>query len=331
MIKIRLEKLLLFLMLGIVFSCDAPRENPFDPAARNYAQKIHTTIKVNRLFFLNKTVAGALVRCDKLKLVDQTDSRGMLYWQHDPVDSLELITEKEGFFTDTSSFVISQSQNKLMVYLNAKPQLVRSQFISLHNPNFTSIETDVSVSDPDGGNDYTTVRIKLMHGNFEKMLPLTEQVDENTRRYNLNFSIANLPGAVAPAQVPELDFQLIVRNINGDSLIFQPFSVRRVILENIEPLQPSENYIKGDIRFTWNKINVSYEHQYYVKLIRFHGNIGEIGRFGPITSDQDSFVLNDATVLKDLTSGLYLWILQVEDRFGNIGESAALNFHYYKE
>ena len=320
--------------LGLIFSCNAPRENPFDPAASNYKGKIKTTIAVNRLFSRNEGISNVRVTSDELRLSELTNSAGQVIWHHDFIDSIKILIEKDGFFSDTLTFSLRTEQNDLSVFLNAKPQLLESNFISLYSPStLTNLELRVKIFDEDGVNDFTTVYLKQENYNFVDTLLIDEQIDEFTKNYRTFFSKNKLSPELGDQSIPEMDFQIYVQNSNGDFLIFQPFSVRRVIKKNLVLNTPIFNQrISGNIEFSWEKINENYSHHYKVFLYQFIavGFINLVGEFSPISSDDSSFILSDLDILNNLSSGEYIWQLWVQDQVGNICKSNSTPFFYTK-
>lgn len=324
--------LIFVLLLYFSFSCDAPRENPFDPSAENYKGKVKTTVTVNRLFVPNSGINNVRITSDELHLSDLTNSFGQVIWHHDFLDSIKIFVEKEGFFSDTVTYSLQADQNELTIFLNAKPQLLESNFISLYSPTtLINIELKVKIFDEDGINDFTTVYLKQKDFNFVDTLIVEAQNDDFTKTYRSFFNKNEMSNELGDQAVPEIDFQLFVKNSTGDYLIFQPISVRRVIVENLVLSTPFYNQrVTGSIQFSWDKIQANYNHHYKIFLYQLVaiGFVNLVGEFSPIQSTESSFILSDPDILNMLSSGEYLWQLWVQDQLGNICKSNSIGFIY---
>lgn len=324
--KIIFCQTLLTLCLGMS-ACDAPRQNPFDPQSDNYIDIMITNIKVLRLYPPNEGVGNINVILDNIKLFGTTNTSGIVEWEHDPVDSLIVVTQGMGYFPDTLTFSTNFQNNQWNVFINAIPQIENDKIFSTrdNSSNLTYVSIEAEITDPDGPTDISTAYLTLEENTFTDTLNFDNQLN----RYFAQFNINKLPGGIGAEELPELTFYLVVKNISGDSLISSKYSIVRVIIEDLQPLSPNiSEPASGAINFKWGKVNLNYVHYYYVLLFRLDGNVQRIGKFGPFPSDQNYFDLDDPEILNELASGLYLWLLHVEDQPGNISQSNAVNFQY---
>ncbi len=313
----------LLLMLG----CEAPRLNPFDPKADNYIQKMRTRILVREMSDPTKGIPGVFLTEQKLGLAGVTDERGEVLWEHDPVDSLIIHALADNYFPNTLSVTLEEVTNQFTLLLNSRPRLVRKRFYSFYNSasRITRLTMKAWIEDPDGMGDIQVVYLALLDSAFRDTLEREEDY------YITSFSITRLPGNVTKEEITELDFALVVKNSPQDSIVDQPHTIRRVIAVKLNPLLPKEGRTEtGSIVFKWEPINLPYQFFYRIVLVQVTPTTQKIGEFAPIAAAESQFELDDPAILDRLTDGTYTWVLQVEDRFGNVCQSKALVFDYFK-
>lgn len=323
------SKPVLLVLLGFLISCDAPRENPYDPNADNYQASVSTKITVHHLNN-SSGIEDALLIEEKLGLSGRTDASGVKQWYHKETDSLLIIAGANGYFQDTTLFTPLSQNNNFDIYLNAKPQIEETNFNSIYfsYDDKTFIHMTAKITDTDGQDDIENVILKLRQDIFNDTLELD---NSSVDIYQTSINIDDLPGNITPEALPELNFDLIVKNINGDSIASQPYSIKRVINETLYPLTPnSDSSATGNIVFTWQKVNLDFLYTYNVVLYEFSGQVKLIDVFKNISSDQNQYILDDPAIIENLKSGTHIWLLQVEDQLGNICLSEQLFFQYYK-
>lgn len=321
--------LTLGLCIGLLLTCDAPRDNPFDPNASNYREPYRTRIVVNNLYPPTAAVSGVLVISPNLGLSGVTNNEGFVDWQHDQIDSIIVQTFCEGYFKSTTVFSPVEFNNDFTVLINAQPVLDEALFISIFDnfQNQTYVDMDAFIADRDGQSDIGTVLLRLPNTSFQKALQF-----EGASLYSANFNIEELPGNIKPQTLPELEFSLFVQNINGDSLIFEPFRIIRVIDKKLTLLEPHPNSrVRGTILFRWEKVELSYPFTYQISLYRLSGSVELLETFINIPADSSQFLLDDPVILDRLSNGGHFWLLQVRDLLGNICQSEILTFDYARE
>lgn len=313
------------LLFLFVIACDAPRQNPFDPKASNYtdnAQQLVTSkIFVKHLFPPFNPIANANIIIENLHLFLTTNAQGFITFEHQPVDSFLILSDADGYFN--RQFVLSAiPNNQYTIYLNAKPEVKDVHFYSTYT-NFeqsnstTNLSFDVTVLDADGPMDVTKVFLKNDQYNFSKALSR----DPNNNNYFFTDSVADELNNLSNAQLPELNFYLVVKNLNNDSVIVGSYSIRRVIETELQLLSPSEGQMVQDsVVFKWINPELPYDYVFSIQLYKFptfeqifYRNIGK---------DQDHFIV------KDFAKGQYSWSLQIQDKLGNICQSYYINFYY---
>ncbi len=307
--------------------CDAPRLNPLDPRAENALGIVETELRVQHLLNPQVGIAGVLAVEPQLQLSGISDAQGKILWMHSRVDSIEVMFSKEGYFPATFRYPIRAASNQVVAFLNAKPQIRRLKFVTVHNTasKVDYIHIEATIIDPDGDADIQAVKLRNVDSSFA--LPLSRTDSTFSAFFNKN----QISPALTAGELPGLSFQLVVYNTNGDSIVEDPLILRRVIDTELTPLLPnSDRAESGSILFTWKAVDLDFPFNYRVILYSSTGTIAKIGEFYPISSSATQFELADSTFLAKMETGTYLWNLEVEDQFGNIAESRVLQFQYFK-
>jgi len=318
-----------FLLITVLFmaiSCDAPRENPFDPKADNYFEQksnlVTSKIYVRQLYPPFKPIANAEIIGQNLRIFSTTNSKGESIIEHEPVDSLQFIVWANGFFPDTITFQKNFS-NEYTIYLNAMPQLKKVQFTSFFNnvyatKNTTTLYFEAQITDLDGPIDIDKIILKNDGYQFDTTLAMDVN---NNERYYVEFETKKISPELTTEQIPELNFYLIVKNLNNDSIETGPYYIRRVIEQTLIQLSPQESEVVRDsVTFRWINPDLPYDYVFNIVLLEFP--TFESIEYKGIPKDRTSFTV------KNLNPGRYSWKLQIEDNLKNICQSIYVNFYY---
>lgn len=303
-------------------ACDAPRENPFDPGASNYQAKIETKIFVHHLSSPFAPIANIQIGEPNLQLFGQSDDQGSVTWRHEFAESLSVAAWGDNYFPNTAIFKPVLNHNQFQLYLNAVPQLQKTKFYSFYEnfPKQTYLIFNSEITDIDGTADIDSVQLKEDRYGFSTGLKKSTVLNV----YETYFEILAISPELIPQTVPELNFQLIVKNINSDSIQVRPFNIRRVIIANPTLQTPVDNSTVIDsVVFSWAPVKMDFEFTFNISLRRFGAT--EQTEYKNIPSYQNRLVIFN------LTSGHYTAQLQIEDRLGNICGSEVRFFKYVSQ
>lgn len=317
---------ILFSFLIITLSCDAPRENPFDPNSVNYydpaSDSVSTKIHILHLSPSTSGIPEVEVFARNIHMLKFTNVSGIAEFIHTPVDSLIIISEHKNYFSDTTVFTELQKQNNLQIRLNAKPEISDLQFTSFFenlngNESITSLSINTQVYDVDGLADIKQVMIEERDAGFRDTLKLVNTLEQ---RYAKNFALSEISSELNSAQLPELNFGLIITNENADSIVQTPLKIIRVIAESPVLITPESGSAQTDtVFFQWEEIHLDYEFTFNIVLQRLGG---EISSYTQIPCYKTGFTVSG------LTAGIYYYNLQIEDNLGNICQSPYISFTY---
>ncbi len=323
--------LYMFSLLILFSGCDAPRDNPFDPDAGNYLNTSTTRIYVRRLPVPNSPVRDALVHVLNLNTFAYTDASGMVEFQHEPVDSINIHVSAGGFFADSVTVETSAS-HEYQLLLNARPEISDIHFYSVFenwNNDKTHLAIDAILEDIDGQSDIIDTRLTLPDLNFQKPLVLIGNrlmIDPDPAKNVLY--IEDISTGLAPENLNEMYFYVSVVNFNQDSARFGPYRIIRTIQETVTTLRPKPSVTESDsIVFSWEPLSFPYFHEYRIILQNGIGNLN--WTYTGIPAGQNRYTLKNPPA--GLQEGVNFWYLQIIDAHGNTCESNIIPFNYTRE
>ena len=315
--------------LFFLLACDAPRENPFDPASPNYKTEIDnkasTQLFVHSLYSPFTGIPNVQVGEKYTPFFGTTNTDGRVQWKHEKTDSLFFILYAQGYFSNSVLFVGNDLSNDLETSLNARPQFKEIQFTSVYqNLDKSSQATYISISskinDPDGAEDILSVVLKDSAHSFSDSLRLSDQLQQE---YSSYADILTLDENLLPARLPELNFFLVVKNQNGDSVVSVPLHIKRVIEEQISLNAPTNNAtLQDSVIFEWEPVVLDFPFTFSLFIQRLEDNASFV--YSGLASTEVRFVVNN------LTTGTYFWQLQIVDVLGNICQSIFMSFKYVR-
>ena len=317
---------LLLILLFFTFTCDAPRDNPLDPGSKYFTEQAKTTVLVKHLAETNPTgIANARVTLLNLGVSGQTDATGTITFSHPDADSLIVYTTATGYFGDTTVVHNPTKNSSVTIRLNARPRITSTKFISIYQANqylpggdVVSASIQAFIEDIDGLEDIECVELRNTKYNFLDTLSLTNPM---SGEFSLKFQIQEIDSTILPGVLPELNFQLIVKNLSGDSIVSDGLVVRRVINQAVGMISPQEGEaVQDSVVFRWEKAELDFPFVYNLHYTLVQTS--EQFAINDIPSDQTS------VVVKNLQPGSYLWQVQIVDRLGNLSESSIVLFRY---
>ncbi len=316
---------LLFLLF--FFSCNAPRENPFDPDASNYynpvSDSVTTEIQFLHLAPSSTGIPFVDVLIPQMHYYGIASANGTLAFAHLPKDSIVIISRKDEFYPDTTLASLTQKDNKVTIRLNAKPVVASVLFRSFYeNREFikaiTSLEVQAIINDSDGLEDISSVHMRQDEFDFDTTLTLTNSIDGQFGRKLL---LTDISKTLTPEQLPEVIFNLKISNKDDRFIISHPFHVVRVINESPAFSAPPEgSSLQDSVQFEWTPFHLGYTIHYNIVLHRLES--GDDYTFKNIPEDESVYVVHN------LMAGTYFSYLQIEDNFGNICQSSVSNFKF---
>jgi hypothetical protein len=316
--------LILLFSLQIFSGCEAPRDNPLDPANPNNAKKgtIEGTVQSFGLPYVG--ISGVRVFWTAGNDFVTTDnSGGFIILNVEPING-PLIFEKQGFNSDTINVVWGNSKSlSYTINLNQLPVLdsiaiytsVINNNTNLQSQNF-ELSIIAQISDPDKDIDSVYVSNSLLKFNNGLEYNLTDKV------YQATLSVDSL-GISDLEQTIGSDFQINVIDIFKVTHYIGSGKVTRVIKNEVQLLIPDGSTTVDSIPvFNWQKFNAGYTFNYMLEVYTNDlANAQLVFRVENLPSDTLSYVTK-----KPLATGEYYWVVWAVDRFRNRSRSKPLVF-----
>ena len=316
----RLIVIKILLLLIIVISCSAPRNNPLDPENPDNnlsnIEGIVRTIKVPQI-----PIPDAKVTWEAEGRIVFTNENGYFNFENVKRNSGTLIIEKSNYGTD-SLFIEFNNQNKISknIFLNATPQINELLFYSITVNKFPSRQSyslGISVNLTDAENDIDSVFIENEELNISKELIY-------------NISSGNYEGSIKleDLNVTSIDivigkeFSLIVFDSNGKRLEVDQTLIKRIIKEEVEPISPigRDTVFVPNPLLKWNRFTPGFEFRYLLQIKTQEAD-PTLSWQKEITSEAIEFQ-TDA----QLIPGEYFWVIWAIDEFENRTQSKPSSF-----
>jgi hypothetical protein len=326
MIFIKIKKLVYILSIGGVlifyFQCNAPRDNPLDPANPNYnISTIEGTIRTES--YPNLSISGVNVFWENEGITVKTNNSGYFIIGNIRRNNGWLIFTSKKFNTD-SVYVTWSKQEKisLNVVLNALPVLDSVQLYSILINSFqftpeSRLFVAAQVSDPDGENDIDSVFVT------NSQISLRSQLLYNpaSRFYERTFELLDLNVSSLDELIGE-NFKVAVRDLSGRQIIIGTENLKRVIKEEITPLSPINNdSINQPFTIKWKRLLPGFSFEYLLQVYTNESPPQLVWQEDGISSDSISTYVD-----QDFSSGEYFWVIWSVDTFLDRNRSKPSSF-----
>jgi len=295
----------------INLSCNAPRNNPFDPLNPDYEYGIiEGTVQTNSIPRTGVEEVNVLWKPENI--ITKTDASGKYRFSSIHTEDGELIFYKEGFKSDT--LVISWGTSKrefTQLYLNKIPVLDSSLIYSTIVNQSQRYELFVKawITDFDGYIDSVFV--------YNSELGLKKPLDNNyeTTITQNEINVADIE------QVVGLDLFIVAKDKNDNEYTIGNGIITRVIKDEVTGLVPSNDdvIIQQPIDFQWNKFNAGYSFTFALEV---YTNEAQLMRNKEnIPADSTSYFMT-----QNLPQGNYYWVLWIIDKYQNRSRSRQATF-----
>lgn len=315
-IILHIRVLLIFAAAGIS-SCDAPRNNPFDPYNEESPFVILDGIVMSELS--SEPLPDVKVTFLPYNISAYSDKDGLFSFDYFEKKDGWLKFERTGYFIDSVLVEWGGYRKKsFQMELGSKPKLMNLQYYSVvqNRYNLPSI-------------DYIFIKTKVSE--------LGNTIDSVFLRYSgehvktLDFNISTkffestldteVTGFSSIDDFIGKEMEIVVTNSLGKETIAGILNIQRVIRSEIEPVSPSpSDEIYLPINFVWNKFTPGFSFSY---LLQIYTNEVE-----PRLVSQKAFASSGESYQYGsfLNSGSYFWVVWCIDEFGNRNRSKPLGF-----
>lgn len=314
--------------IALLLSCEAPRMNPLDPKADNFASEAQTRIFIAHFNQRNTGIANVRITEPTLGITALSNNAGFINFLHPQVQTLKLIAEHQNFFTDTVYIAVKGEKSTASIFLNDIPTYSQFKFYSIYD-NLTAkskLIISTHVNDFDGIVDMNQFFIENEQTQFKKELTLREG-----NRFETSFALSEIAPSITNESIIEYPFKLTLKNQNGNLLTTGPYFIKRIIEQQIITTAPKNNILqKGEITFKWQKVSLNYNFSYRIDVYTFSDLATPAFQIENIASKDSSYTLSDLQLLNKLEAEDNFWFLNIIDSQGNISSSKYNFFNYTK-
>ncbi len=306
----------------IIESCNAPRNNPFDPMNPGYSfVELEGSVLTYSLPYTG--IAGVSVLWNPSNAIVTTDKNGNFIISNiQPVNG-KLIIQKNGYLSDTLNVVWGSSKVlNYQINLNSMPTLDSIQIytvvINQFSPPGQTYQLVVNAKISDRDNDIDSVFIQNAQLNLR--YPLNFDVVNKTYTATLTTQDLNITDL---DQTIGLSFNIIVKDVFNREYNTGSSNVTRVIKSAALIQYPSNDTTIGpNPSFIWQRYRAGYPFNYKIEIYTNDiANPQLVYTANGVSSDSVSYNLGTS-----LQSGNYYWVIWIIDQFKNRSRSLPATF-----
>ncbi len=310
----KIKSLLAFLIFSVILllnSCDAPRENPLDPNSSD--NQLGTIEGAVQTFSLPYTpIKDVEVYWKPGSKMVYTDANGNFSVPNTKKVNGQLIFRKEGYHNDTVmvDWANSRKVNE-QVNLNKLPTLdslsIYGVVLNSADPSPVMSELVIQAMIEDIDNDIDTVYVL----NDKVGLMKAMDFDIASKTFLTMLTPQEL-GLTDLEQTIGLEFDFRVRNVLGETSVLHGAGVKRIISSPVTGLQPTNGKIISSVPFnlSWDRYNSGYSFRYKIEISTDDGSQVIFSK-DSISSQITSYTVDS------LDTRSYRWVIWVIDEFNN--------------
>ena len=303
----------------LLFSCDAPRENPLDP---ENPDNIFTSLSgiVRTVKVPNEPLPEVNVFWSGAGVVAQTNSSGTFSIDDLKPEDGYLYFEKDGYGSD-SLFIDWNGRKTVSVVqqLNSIPKLVSGNLTSSVENRFPEtqvyrINVDAQITDEE--NDVDSVFIVnddlQFIGSLNNVSVTLFQQEFTPTQMNLS-SVDDVIGK---------EFSVIAKDANDKSFNIAQLTIKRIIKDLVETISPANNETVVDsLTLNWKRFTPGYSFSYSLSIFTNTVDPDLVWSISDVSSDDIFYEVTD-----NIDAGEYFWVVWVIDEFGNKARSRPASF-----
>ena len=305
----------------VIESCNAPRNNPFDPMNPGYSFG-ELSGSVQTLSYPYTNIPGVSVYWNPSRKLVTTDNNGNFMINNiDPVNG-KLIFQKSGFLSDTLDVVWGSSKVlNYKVNLNSIPSLDNIQIYTVVINQFSApgqtyqLVVNAKITDKENAIDSVFVQNSQLGLHFPLNFDVAKKI-YTAALTTQNLNITDLEQTIG------LSFD-IISDVYNQQLNIGSANVTRVIKSAALIQYPANDTTIGPApTFTWQRYRAGYPFNYKIDVYTNDiANPQLAFTADSISSDSVSYQLPAS-----LANGNYFWVIWVVDQFKNCSRSLPATF-----
>ena len=311
----------LFIIIALLCSCDAPRENPLDP--QNPDNEIYELSGVVKTIgFPNNPIPG-------VKVYWENDNK-LVYTSQDGHYQIGNIRKKNGWlrfehadYSPDSIHIIWGNQKKIesQSFLNTKPVLDNIDLYSIVKNRYQvnqifEIMISTVITDAEGSNDIDSVYFEIAALGISNSLPNTVSNVYERKLSLLELNITSLDEVIG--------HEFIIYVIDASGRVFNTGSsnLKRVIRQEINIISPlGGEIVNNPVSLRWERFTPGFEFTYLIQISTDESPAELVWEKYNISSGEISYQ-PDTT----LAAGNYFWVIWCIDEFQNRCSSKPATF-----
>ena len=312
---------MVFLSINFFWSCDAPRNNPFDPENPDYESTQDLTGRVYTYRVPHITISNVKVTWDNRR-IDHTRTDGSFRFNEVIKEPGWLLFENNTYLVDSLYVDWKNTGPDVLKYLNTRPVLDSILFYSsLENDNtgqqLISVDSKLHISDPD--NDIDSVLIASANLKFKSFL----DYNINDKSFEGSFGMSDLKIAKPDAIIGQ-EFNIHIKDTQKHKILLSTQLIKRIIKDEVILVNPINSDTTSSMpTLEWNVISLDFPFKFTVEIYTDGFNSKLIWSKENISSSATS-----VTVDAPLTENRYYrWIVWVVDEFQNRSGSKTKTFY----
>ena len=313
----------LFLLLTLIlYSCNAPKNNPLDPD--NPDNKIFTiegTVLSNSI--PPTPISEVIVIWNNENIQSTTNSNGnFIIGCSNRIDGW-IYFQKNGFSVD-STFISWESNKKIAIvaYLNSDPFLNSINFYSEIRNKYSQEEQylviEVEIIDED--NNIDSVFLECSYLGIKKELEKNNFSNFSGRFSNYSLSLSSLEEVIGR------DFELKVKQDGDKYFTVGHTSIKRVIYQEIEFISPAnQDSVSSNPVLSWRPFNPGFNFTFSAEVYTNEPEPMLMWKKENIPSTQVSVTVDDSLTVTQ-TNDMFYWVIWCTDEFNNKSRSKPASF-----
>lgn len=316
----KIKGLCFFLVLFWLWSCDAPRNNPLDPANENSSL---SALSGNVLTYRvpHQPISGVKVTWENENRFAYTNNSGHFSFSDISQTPGWLFFETQAFLYDSIFVDWKTTKSGFDKYLNARPMLQSKLFYSSIRNRYPdrkiiNLNLKVDIADPD--NDIDSVLVECGSLNVNTFL----NYDLGNKVYQRSLTMADLNIGQVDAVIGHV-FGIYVKDNLKNKILVTEEIVKRIVKEEVITRSPdSGDTLSLTPTLNWEPIDPGFPFMFMVEIYLDDINPPLIWSKGEISSGTTSI-----SVDTPLEENRYFWVVWVIDEFQNRSASKPKTFY----
>ena len=312
-----------FLLTGLVLlflsSCldDVAHDNPVDPD--NKDQGLQLKGKVQTLYAPVSPIPNAVISIRQLNKNIFSASDGSFQFSNLEPGNYMVFCSAPGYNTDSVSIEL-KSHTNISFFLDGLPYfekiLLNTHHITRSFPvdDFFNITIEAFVNDPDGISDIQKAFFDIPEFSTSDTLPASLTAGE----FKITLKVSDLPVNTIHSLIGRAFILSVMDDANITVKSGERFLTR--IIDETPVLVSPQNLAtvpEDTIEFKWQSLRLPYWFTHSIELYQINfGLLSFVIEIKNIKATETSFLMEN-----NLPNGDYVWILVVEDEFGNTSSS----------